>query len=155
MEALLEDSSEGSGGDVKLEKGERKLMPKEITYLASIYSSPFSHLKEIRYKLACAACAFFKQETDFGVYSPVVHWHPISIRYEIPGDFHTWQEEDKKMITLLDSFTVLRSEGWEKSEGVRTELLFAQKLRKKINWLRLLEPVPYPLELRYKFKFLD
>jgi len=128
-------------------------MSKEITYLASIYSTEFLHLKEARYNMACAACAFLKRDMNMGVYSPIVHWHPTAILYNITGDFKTWQEEDEKMIEFLDSFTVLRSDGWEKSKGLRHELLYAQKLKKPIKWLRVLTPT-VDGEF-YKFKLLD
>jgi len=128
-------------------------MTKEITYLASIYSTEFLHLKEARYNMACAACAFLKKEINIGVYSPIVHWHPTAILHNIIGDFHIWQEEDEKMIELLDSFTVLRSELWEKSKGLRHELLYAQMLKKPIKWLKVLSSV-VDGEF-YRFKLLD
>lgn len=119
----------------------------EITYLASVYFSPDWKVKEHRYNLACQACNFLIRDENIMVFSPIVHWHHISVRFGIPGDYQTWKEYNGRMIELLSSFTILLTNDWEESKGGADELEYAQLLGKPIKTLKHLK--------NNKFKLLD
>lgn len=68
------------------------------------------------------------------VYSPIVHCHPIAMRYKLPGDHEYWELFDKTMLANAERFGVLAVDGWEQSKGIRQELEIANELDKPISY---------------------
>lgn len=90
-------------------------------YLASPYTHESEVEMERRYELACQACAeYFK--VGKVVYSPIAHWHPIAVRFDLPLKLAAWMKQNKALIQQCLEIHVLCIEGWKESKGVRWEM---------------------------------
>lgn len=92
-----------------------------MIYLASPYSSPTADVQQQRYE---DTMAFVVSETLAGhiIYSPILHWHPVALKYSLPGDIDFWRQHAVNMITKADTVWILQLPGWEQSRGVRFEI---------------------------------
>lgn len=111
-----------------------------MIYLASPYTHVEEWRVEDRFKRACAAVARLS-ELGLVVYSPIVHFHPVSVRHKLPGDFAFWKRINFAMIDKADELRVLQLYGWEDSIGVKAEIEYARGLALPIKyedaeWLR-------------------
>lgn len=116
--------------------------PREFTYLASPYSSSgetkLHHERERFEQVSVVASELFRQGTH--VFSPIAHSHPIKdIGGMLPGSFSYWAEYCRRTLSMCDTLTVCKLDGWEESEGVGKEIELAKKLGKPI---RELDPAP-------------
>jgi len=93
-----------------------------MIYLASPYSHSDPLIRKTRFLLAEE---FVAKNFPEHIYSPVVHYHELSLRHNIPGDFATWQKINFDMIRRADEFWILDIPGWEDSVGVTAEAKFA------------------------------
>jgi len=95
-----------------------------MIYLASPYTHPDPLEMQYRYEKACKATAHFLS-LGFTVYSPIVHCHPITLEYSLPKDFAFWQNLCLNMLAKADGLWVIQLDGWQKSEGVTAEIVYA------------------------------
>lgn len=115
-------------------KASTRLYHHELTYLASPHSHPDAEVREARWKAAVRAAAKLYDEGRF-VFSPIAHSHHMAIEAIIPPDFQYWRDYDRHMLTLCDSVTVLRLDGWEQSKGIAEELVIAAELRLPVTYM--------------------
>jgi hypothetical protein len=59
------------------------------------------------------------------VYSPIVHFHLMAEKYNMPADFNFWQKNNFGMLDHADSIAVLTIDGWKESKGVKSEVQHA------------------------------
>ena len=82
-------------------------------------------------------------KVGFVVISPISQSHPIAMQCDAPKDFEFWAEQDYNLILRSDMILVFCQEGWERSEGVKKEVLFAKQNNIPVFYidkeLRLLE----------------
>jgi len=97
-------------------------------YLASPYSDPSEIVRELRYR-AVESAVVARLHEGVHVYSPIVHCHPLAVRYDLPKDAKFWMEYNKAMIRLAWEFEVLRLPGWEESVGIKSEIAFVDSLK--------------------------
>lgn len=95
-----------------------------MIYLAQPYSHPEPTMQAWRYREACHCCAWLFNRGDH-VYSPIVHWHEIASRHELPTDAFAWQKENQHFLTKANRVYVLWLAGWEQSRGLHFELTYA------------------------------
>ena len=100
-----------------------------MIYLAQPYSHEDPAVMDMRYNSALHHCA--KLITKF-VYSPIVHWHNISLEYNLSPNFAFWQELNLHMIEKANSVYVLKLHGWEQSIGLRGELEYCERAGKPV-----------------------
>ena len=93
-------------------------------YLASPYSHPFEPVKEQRF-LQAAKYAGELHRRGIIFFSPICHSHPIAEAGEFDGTFGSWELLDYAFIDWADVIIVLGLEGWEKSVGIRHEIIYA------------------------------
>ena len=105
-----------------------------MIYLASPYSHESNLVMEERFTAVCKKCSemMFRREV---VYSPIVHCHPIAVKYALPRSFDFWEKFDTEMIGLASEVTVLMLPGWEESKGIKKEIELAKKLGKKVSYV--------------------
>lgn len=100
-------------------------------YVASPYSDPDPDVRADRYFRVLKHTAELIAEGR-PAYSPIVHFHDMAIRHDLPYDFHFWKRVNASMIQGCEELHVLRLPGWEESKGVAFEIEFAALLRKPI-----------------------
>jgi hypothetical protein len=60
------------------------------------------------------------------IYSPVLHFHPLAVKYGFPTDYAFWERQTLPMLRGAKDFVIVKIEGWATSEGVRREYVFAE-----------------------------
>lgn len=108
-----------------------------IVYLASPYTHSDKTVMALRCQQVQRVCAELARR-HINVFSPIAHWHPISVVHNLPHEFLFWEELDRKMIRALDEFWILTLDGWTESVGVKAEIRIAIAAYKKIQ---LLDPI--------------
>lgn len=107
------------------------------TYLASPYSGTEQEQEE-RYDEVLFVTSVLLSR-GIAVYSPIVHCHPMSLAYDMPGDATFWKWFDEIMITQANCFAVLTLTKWELSKGIWAEYNYAKGLGKPIVFYALKE----------------
>ena len=107
-----------------------------MIYLASPYSDPDPNVMQARYDKVCEACAGLANK-GITVYSPIAHWHPIAMKYNLPKTYFFWELHDQEMIKGCYRFVILKLFGWDTSKGIKKEIKYAEengKLIEKISF---------------------
>lgn len=97
------------------------------SYLASPYTHPQVNVELERYNAAERATVWLLQHKIW-VYSPIVHCHPLALKYKLPTDYTFWCDYNQSMIRSARDLKVLALDGWVNSRGVRDEIDFAVQL---------------------------
>ena len=105
-----------------------------MIYLACPYSHYSGTVRNNRFLSATHAAVYLMEVHKEAVFSPITHSHPMN-ELGISGDFATWIEMDLSILSLCSKLVVLKLDGWEKSIGVATEILEAQRLSISIEYL--------------------
>jgi nucleoside 2-deoxyribosyltransferase len=93
-----------------------------ILYLASPYSHPEQHVRELRFREACEAAAILMKK-GWVVFSPIAHSHPVSVHGHLDGlDHEFWLRQDFALLDCADTLAVLCLDGWAQSKGTRAEI---------------------------------
>lgn len=102
-----------------------------MIYLASPYSFPEHLVEQWRYEVTLRYTASCLRKGE-PIFSPIVFGHQFR-KYNVPGDFETWQAIDEPMIHACTEFRQLLLPRWEESRGMKHELALAQSLGKIIT----------------------
>ena len=97
-------------------------------YLASPYTHANPAVMETRYLTVCRIVAQYAR--DYHIYSPIVHWHPIAVLYNLPKDWEFWKKINAKDIEMRDEFWFLQDKGWANSQGMKEEFTIAKNHKK-------------------------
>ena len=97
-----------------------------ISYLAGPYSSPHIHIRDRRYQQISFVAAELIKRGEL-IYSPITSCHPIACDHGLPTDAAFWLHYDLAFLARCDRLLVLQLEGWDRSEGVKHEIEFAEK----------------------------
>lgn len=109
-------------------------MDRSFVYLASPYTDPDPLVRQMRY-LAAASTLRTLLLNRVWTYSPIVHCHELSQIWGMPHDAAFWLEYDSLMIERAHSVAVLTLAGWERSSGVKGEILLATNLGKPVTYI--------------------
>lgn len=110
-----------------------------MIYLASPYSahtpdgSRDDEKEHRNYIEACVAVGLIMQTGEL-VYSPIVHWHIVDKMFKGKIGYEDYLAADCEMIKRCDELHVLKIEGWERSNGVRLEIEYAEAYRKPVKY---------------------
>jgi len=96
-------------------------------YLAAPYSHKDPEVRAIRVEIVNIKAANLMMAGHL-VFSPLSHSHPISAHCDVdPCDNDFWLKQDLWILEICDEIHVLKLKGWEKSQGIKTEIEFANK----------------------------
>jgi hypothetical protein len=107
-----------------------------MIYLASPYSHPDLMKRIERFEEALNATMKLMND-GYVVFSPVVHSHPLSMKFSIPGGWDYWKLYDEHFLRLCSQVYVLKISGWVESVGVQAEIELARQLRRPISYISL------------------
>lgn len=96
-----------------------------MIYLATPYSDPDPKVQERRYDDAVNAAAILANHR-IPCYCPIVSWHVVALRHNLPGDHEFWLAQDHHMIRKCNELWVLMMSGWSTSKGIKAELNMAR-----------------------------
>lgn len=94
-----------------------------MIYIASPYSHRDASQREERYLALCSFCAE-QARRGLIVYSPILHWHPTAVRWDLPTDWDFWAQQCLPMLEKADELWVLCLPGWLNSRGVTIETTY-------------------------------
>jgi hypothetical protein len=105
-----------------------------FAYVASPYSHPDPHVREMRYAYAAKYTA---ERIAAGecVYSPIVHNHHLAKTFSLRGDFAFWRDFDLSMLAYAYELRILQIDGWSESAGVTAERQFAADRNVRIVYI--------------------
>lgn len=103
-----------------------------MIYLASPYTHPEAEVREIRYREVMAQAHRMVMEGQL-VYSPIVHFHEMSIQHKMPKDWSYWKNVCEGMLAYSTSLVIYKIPGWDSSEGILAEIKFAESLHLPIK----------------------
>lgn len=106
-------------------------------YLASPYSHKDPAIRQKRYESAQSALHRLLLKKVW-TYSPIVHCHPLSLEFALPGDAKFWEEYNHTMLGVSKGMFVLTIAGWKESLGVTEEISFAKRRGLKITLINSL-----------------
>lgn len=111
-----------------------------LIYLASPYSAPTAQIRQLRFENVCQTAARL-MEAGNEVFCPIAHSHPIEVHGmdEIKdGDF--WLRQDFAILRHCDALVIDDTiPGWDKSEGVYRETVYAFENNIPVNLLSELD----------------
>lgn len=73
-----------------------------FTYLAI----PYTGMEQESYEVSLKAVAIYSKNS-VPCYSPIVHMHPVAIKYDMPGDYKFWRLHAETMIRACGAVHVL------------------------------------------------
>lgn len=91
-----------------------------MIYLATPYSHPDSSIQELRYEKASELTQILATNS-VPCYSPIAFWHPIALRFSLPGDHEFWAIQDLAAMSGCTELWVVTLEGWSTSRGIAAE----------------------------------
>lgn len=107
-----------------------------LIYLASPYTHEDHEVMSFRYEAALAHIhESLTTLTHATLYSPVVHYHPVAERYELPRDYEFWKHRNTDLICVAKELWVLRLEGWDKSKGIAGEVAYAESIHVPVKYI--------------------
>jgi Domain of unknown function (DUF1937) len=113
-------------------------------YLASPYTHINSDVMEYRYELCCEALVWLL-DRKIWTYSPIVHCHEVAKKHELPRDINFWWNYNKAMLSDAMGFFILCIDGWDTSNGVAQELLYAKKHKILTKFIHRLDKGVYTI----------
>lgn len=109
-----------------------------LAYIASPYSDPDPNVRQQRYDAVCAATKAIAEQGIYAVYSPIAHWHPIALTFNLPKDAKFWKDQNYGVMNVADTIIVLKLHGWISSIGVDMEIQFARDNNKNLIYMEAL-----------------
>lgn len=106
-----------------------------VIYVANPYSGPTKQIMEARYFGALTYTGYLLKR-GLIPYSPIVHFHDLAKRTELPTEFEFWTKINFAMLDRCDALHVLCWVGWHNSVGVKAEIEYAQQIGKPVTYVR-------------------
>ena len=106
-------------------------MANSLGYLASPFSRYPGGLFDAVHKAARVAARL--RSSGIFVFSPIVHAHPQAMYGKLdPMDLSLWYPHNHVMMERCDCLIVAHMEGWDTSDGVKSEIEYFRKMDKPI-----------------------
>lgn len=119
-----------------------------FTYIASPYSDPDPSERQWRYIQALEYVNYCLARRDW-VYSPIVHCHAVTVQ-GVPFDADFWAEYDMTMMDRSSGIRVLKIEGWDASLGVKSEIEWAHRNGRPVDYVDVIDD---PIDgIRYRLR---
>jgi len=114
-------------------------MAKTKVYLATPYGwgnnkGPIAKFIHWRRNRKVTKVAAYWMGKGYNVFSPITLTHPMSKYVELKHS--DWLEYDFQWIDACDELWVLCQPGWQKSDGVRQEVVYARSKNKEVIFLK-------------------
>lgn len=102
-----------------------------LIYLGSPYSSPDIAIQRERYQIALYAASVLAK-AGVPCYCPIVSWHEVSVRFDLPGNFGFWLEQDKAMMDVCTAGWFIDIPGFAQSKGIMYEMQYLRSIKKPV-----------------------
>ena len=116
-----------------------------MIYVCSLYSNGIGSLPLPEQKLLLQKRVDYTMKRVYHMlmeggypYSPIIHCHDMSFKYDLPKDYDFWQNIDRNAIEHCSEVYVLKMEdefgNWRDSKGISDEVSFAESIGKKVTY---------------------
>lgn len=99
-------------------------------YIASPYTHPDRAKEEHRYQQVMWYVLGLLKNKNW-CYSPILHCHELTKRFQLPGDAQYWLDYNYAMLRAAKQLHVLCLPGWNQSLGVAGEIAFWRNAMEK------------------------
>lgn len=109
----------------------------KLIYLASPYTDKSLgalEVQETRYQEVMRIAAALMNRGDY-IYSPIIHCHPMAVKYGLPTDWHYWKNYLHVILPKCDELWVAMMDGFLQSTGVNAEITLAKKWQIPVKYL--------------------
>lgn len=107
-----------------------------MIYLASPYSHRYATIQQRRYEQVLYI-AYKYTVRGILAYSPIVHYHVMAERFDMPKTSEFWEPFNKAMLDKADVLHVLKIEGWLESNGVQEEIAYAKQIKLPVEFIEV------------------
>ena len=107
-------------------------------YLCCPYSHESEQVRERRFDAANRAAAGLI-EKGYNVFSPISHSHPIAKHIGNNNDSVFWVDMDLEWMRFAEIVFVLMMDGWDQSDGIKKEVLFATQNDIPVQYLHVIQ----------------
>ncbi|NIS77742.1 MAG: DUF1937 family protein [Deltaproteobacteria bacterium] len=98
-----------------------------LTYVASPYTHEDPKVMQSRYEAVMQYVADMMQEDERVRISSIIHHHPMAVAHVLPRSAEFWQRSNRVLLKACSHMEILCLDGWEESEGIKLELLWARE----------------------------
>lgn len=95
-------------------------------YLGQPYTHINPDIQSGRYHRALSFVAENTKLNSPTIYSPIIHFHNISLFYKLPHAADWWWPQNLAMLQHASELWILQLPGWEDSKGLEKEIQWAQ-----------------------------
>lgn len=95
-----------------------------MIYIAQPYSHDDPAVMTERFNDALLWCARLHKQYPF---SPIAHWHHVSLDHDLPYDADYWLEYNYHMLEHAEAMYILLLNGWNTSRGLAAEVAHASR----------------------------
>ena len=114
-----------------------ELVAPPLIYLASPYMHDSEVIREKRYLEAAEDTAALIRMGGH-MFSPIVHCHPMALKYDLPKDSDYWIGYNEAMLKVCDELYVLCTNGIDISTGVHREIIIADAKGMPVSFIERL-----------------
>lgn len=94
-----------------------------MIYVSSPYFNADPTVRQQRYEAVQKYCYELYVKGQW-TYSPIVHYHPMAVRFNMDLDVTKWFNCNFQMLKLAEELHVLRLTDWDKVPGVAADIAF-------------------------------
>ena len=98
----------------------------QLIYLGSPYTHKLKKVMKERYEKALYVTANLLNQ-GYHVISPIVHCHPLSVKFKMMPDFEFWKRYNFAILSKCEVLLVLQIDGWLESKGLQGEIEYAKR----------------------------
>lgn len=110
-----------------------EVMSRKIIYIASPYSHPDDEVRENNFRLVTQLVADLTEQ-GYVCMSPITLGHTLLGFKEMPSDWEFWTNFCLSFLEKCEEMIVYKMPGWDKSNGVKAEIEFAETNNIKIEY---------------------
>lgn len=108
-----------------------------MIYLATPYTHASAAVMQDRYELALQCTYWMTITQPEPVYSPIVHYHNIAVKHDLPRDAEWWKQTNLTHLRACRALAVLVCAGTKESKGCFEEYEFAQYLMMPVQFVNI------------------
>jgi hypothetical protein len=99
-----------------------------MIYIASPYTHDDPAVRQERYEAVRDYIAKQTSLTGHFYFSPIVHYHDMAVKNDMPTDAKTWWRINEDALSRCDALWILKIDGYQESKGVAMEFEYCS------NW---------------------
>ena len=107
----------------------------KLIFLSSPYSHPDKRVVELR---CLETTKYVAEQVSIGntMFSPIIYGHELLKHKDMPSDWEFWKNFCVSFMSRCSEVWVLQLDGWEESNGVKSEIEIAKELNIPVKYVK-------------------